>query len=430
VSNPPQAQIRVTKLSSAGAQALPPGGSVTYHVTVANVGIADASGTTVSDPLPNGIVSATWTCTGTNGAVCAANGTGAIQDTLSVFSPGGVATYTVTASVAAAPPPSVTNTVTVRPPNGSVCAPSNTPAPCTASATNPEVPQLELDNTSSAGPQRITPGGTVTYTVAVRNRGTLDVWGATLSNPLPVGIASARWTCSGTGGATCAASGSGAIADTLAHFPAGGVATYTITATVAALPPALVVDVATLVPPNESVCLPLSAASPCVVSAENAPVPQLLVQATGADHVQQNQPVTYTARFVNGGNVDASGTLATVALTLANWGHPTWTCVAANGAVCTPQGTGAINDTLTRFPPGASATYTFTGVALQGALQLTATGTPPANGVCLPNNTPGPCVANAQATIELIAAPALRDGGLGVLVLALVALGLWQRRRT
>jgi len=47
-------------------------------------------------------------------------------------------------------------------------------------------------------------------------------------------ILDVAWTCVGTGGATCAASGTGnTINETLTSFPAGGVATFVVTARLA-----------------------------------------------------------------------------------------------------------------------------------------------------------------------------------------------------
>jgi hypothetical protein len=52
VTNPYLAQISVTETSSMGTAPLPLTGQVVYTLTVSNNGNVDASGTTVSDPLP------------------------------------------------------------------------------------------------------------------------------------------------------------------------------------------------------------------------------------------------------------------------------------------------------------------------------------------------------------------------------------------
>jgi uncharacterized repeat protein (TIGR01451 family) len=81
-----------------------------------------------------------------------------------------------------------------------------------------------------------TPGTNVAYTIVVTNNGPFGVQNATVSDPLPAGIATASWTCANTsGGAACgAASGTGALNDTGLDLPASAVATYTVTLTVPA----------------------------------------------------------------------------------------------------------------------------------------------------------------------------------------------------
>ncbi len=52
-----------------------PDDTVTYTVTVSNTGATDADGTSVSDPIPRGVASQTWTCSTSGGATCAGAGT-------------------------------------------------------------------------------------------------------------------------------------------------------------------------------------------------------------------------------------------------------------------------------------------------------------------------------------------------------------------
>lgn len=76
------------------------------------------------------------------------------------------------------------------------------------------------------------PGRTQTYTVVAANAGPGDA-SATVALSPPAAVAGATWTCSGAGGASCAASGSGAINDA-AYLPAGGSVTYLFAASFAA----------------------------------------------------------------------------------------------------------------------------------------------------------------------------------------------------
>ncbi|GAB2830600.1 hypothetical protein GCM10027276_36590 [Comamonas piscis] len=101
-------------------------------------------------------------------------------------------------------------------------------AACTG---EPPSADLSITNTSSAS--SVAPGATVTYTIAASNAGPMDATGATVTNTLPAALTGATWTCVGTGGGTCTASGSGNINDSV-NLPAGATVTYTVTAKVAA----------------------------------------------------------------------------------------------------------------------------------------------------------------------------------------------------
>ena len=107
-------------------------GTVSYTVEYTSSGGGAADGSTIHDPVPAGVVSQTWTCTASGGAVCpAASGTGPITGTVATFPTGGRLVYTVTATLGATPPASLVNTSTITPPAGGVCADAST-APCTA----------------------------------------------------------------------------------------------------------------------------------------------------------------------------------------------------------------------------------------------------------------------------------------------------------
>ncbi|HJU39647.1 MAG TPA: DUF5979 domain-containing protein, partial [Tahibacter sp.] len=136
VQFPTPPRIAITKtVSPTGA--LTPGAAITYTVTVTNVGASDASGTTIADTLPAGLVNGAWTCSASGGAVCPTpSGTGAIAETIATFPIGGSIVYTITATVGANPPATIDNTASAAPPNG-LCSPGDTTPPCMATATSP-----------------------------------------------------------------------------------------------------------------------------------------------------------------------------------------------------------------------------------------------------------------------------------------------------
>ncbi len=94
------------------------------------------------------------------------------------------------------------------------------------------VQRTDLEMTKSDGLGSSVPGRTITYTIRARNLGTLIGQGR-LQDTLPAALSNASWSCSGTGGATCAAAaGSGGL-DQPIRIPAGGQLTYTLGATIA-----------------------------------------------------------------------------------------------------------------------------------------------------------------------------------------------------
>ncbi len=132
-SIPVQGVPAVAVSKTASSQSAAPGGSVTYTVLVANVGTVPVSDLQVNDPLPAGVVGFTWTCSAGGGAACpAANGSGAIVQTIASLPVGGSLTYTVVAQVGANPPDPVVNLVTVTPAELALCQPEGTPSPCQA----------------------------------------------------------------------------------------------------------------------------------------------------------------------------------------------------------------------------------------------------------------------------------------------------------
>lgn len=105
------------------------------------------------------------------------------------------------------------------------------------------------------------PGGTLVYTVVVRNLGTLPLGNVTISDPVPAGLTGFAWTCAG---AACpVAAGSGAVNVFVASFPAGAEAVFTISATVSSNPPNPILNVVTVTPETGAECAPDGSPPPC-----------------------------------------------------------------------------------------------------------------------------------------------------------------------
>lgn len=109
-----------------------PGQDVVYTITVSNTGPVTLFDVQIIDPLPIGISSFDWTCSGT---FCPnAAGSGPINELIPAFPAGQVVVYTVTALISPDAPDEVINTVTVLPPGLVACEPDGSPTPCEADA--------------------------------------------------------------------------------------------------------------------------------------------------------------------------------------------------------------------------------------------------------------------------------------------------------
>jgi len=400
-----------------------PGSTVSYTVTATNSGAVAVPSATLADPIPAGLTSFSWTCTAAGGAGCPhASGSGAINETLTVFPAGGSVQYLISATVSAAPPATVTNTATITPPGGGACSGGSAP-PCSSSAALPAGAVVSVHKSTTT--TSVTPNGPVSFTVTVTNSGSVPAPNTNLSDPQPAGIASQSWTCAPSGGAVCpAASGTGALSETIATFPAGGALTYTIAAVATAAPPAAVTNTATITPPAGGTCEDGCSAT---AAASAAPVIDAQAMSTSINGVA-GQNVTMTFKVTNAGAAAADGTHIDDPIP-AGLSSFAWTCSATGGAVCpNASGTGSIAETIGTFPSGGSLTYVVTALVSTSpppAITNTATITPPAGGLCT-----GSCIVTMQIRIAITSIPTL--GTIGLLLLAAglaVAATLLLRRR-
>src|SRR4029077_16110822 len=81
--------------------------STTYTIVVSNTGPSTATNVAVSDPLPAGVASFSWS------GNAHTNVSGPLSDTIASLASGGSVTYTVVAAISPAATGSLANTVTV-----------------------------------------------------------------------------------------------------------------------------------------------------------------------------------------------------------------------------------------------------------------------------------------------------------------------------
>lgn len=211
------------------------GSTVSYTIVVINNGASNVMSAIINDAIPAQVTTWSWTCTAQNGgaASCdpAVNINAGFTDIVDL-PVGASITYTVSAAVSGTATGDLVNTASISVPSGYT---DSNPADNSATDTDTFVlPSADLQITKTDGATDYIADSSRAYTIVVSNPGGPSaINGATVTDVFPAQLSSANWTCAGAGGATCTASGSGNINDTI-NLPVGSWATYTVNITIAA----------------------------------------------------------------------------------------------------------------------------------------------------------------------------------------------------
>jgi uncharacterized repeat protein (TIGR01451 family) len=351
---------------------------ITYTIVVTNnVGPSDALSVRVTDSKPPQIASWTWTCTTvTNASGCngVTNSTNNFTDTVNVRV-GGRIEYSVTAnlSILNQNPQSLSNTANILLPGGSGFVDPNLG---NNSATDVNIPFIDLQITKTDGGASYTAGGTVPYTVTVTNNSTFNLTGITLSDPKPPQVTTWSWTCAS--GCTPVNNSSSNFTDTI-DLTAGSSLVYNVTANISGTAgTGNITNTATVSAP-----VGLIDANPANNSATDVTPLYIDLQIAKTDGVDTYTPggvVNYTVIVTNNSPVTLNGVTVTDAMPalISSW---TWTCTPGPGASCTlGPGNTNINDSVVNLPAGGSVTYTIEAIVndfAAGTLENTATVNPP-----------------------------------------------------
>ena len=195
----PTAALIVTKTH--GRTSIGAGENDTYNIVVTNAGPSVISNALVTDSLPSALVGGVWTCNASAGSTCAnAAGSGNISELVTLAS-GGTATFTVSGTVAASTSPgTLSNTVNVAMPSGSV---DPTPANNVATDTTAIQQHAEIMVHKTDGASSAIPGQAIHYTVTVTNNGPSDVAGVAVVDTIPAELTGATWGCAASPGSSC-----------------------------------------------------------------------------------------------------------------------------------------------------------------------------------------------------------------------------------
>ncbi|MFA6958730.1 MAG: hypothetical protein WC538_22910 [Thermoanaerobaculia bacterium] len=111
---------------------------------------------------------------------------------------------------------------------------------------------VDLSITKTSGAATAVPGGNVAYTITASNAGPNTVFDARVVDSFPSTL-TCSWTCAGSPGNNCAASGSGNINDATVDLAVGGSVTYTANCTVSTVATGTIANTASILAPGTAV---------------------------------------------------------------------------------------------------------------------------------------------------------------------------------
>jgi gliding motility-associated-like protein/uncharacterized repeat protein (TIGR01451 family) len=353
----PVADLVTTKTTTATEYV--PGASVTYTINIKNNGPSDAPNVSIQDNAPAGTSISSWTARVISGSITpVAGGSGNLNQTIAVFPNGAEIAYDVTVDVPSAFSGNLANTVTVS-------SPATDPDPsCPACTTTPisAAPSADIVTTKTTAATSYVPGGSVTYTIRVKNNGPSAASNVNIVDVAPTGTTISNWTARViSGGVTPPATmGGGNLNQTIATFPNGAEIAYDVTIDIpSGFTGSLVNTAAVSSGTNDPDPSCAACTTPPISAAPQADI--VTVKTTSATQYVPGRSVIYTIRVTNNGPSDAAGVnirdIAPAGTSIGNW-----SATVTNGTVSLPNtsGNGSLNETIAVFPNGAEVTYEVT----------------------------------------------------------------------
>ena len=398
------------------AKALNRGELFRYTITAHTVSThSDANGTVLRSPVPKGLINSNWRCRSAVGACAQASGQGAIEQTLGNFSRGSVS-FDVVATVAADAPASIVQAAVALPPYGGSCALANNgtlsfrSAPCSAR----NVLATSANILVSRSEDYLADAATISTRFVLDNNGSAAD-GSVVDAVPDAGVSRLQWTCTGSGAICPQPSGSGAIHQTIATWPASGRLVYDLVSNVASSSTSRAKNDLRVTPSARGVCAATGDSGTCValysIPTEHAGLK--LSQSVDDLGARGGDVVTYR---INVGNASSAAAARDVVLHMAQPkgidAFVSWTCsAAATSATACPRssGTGVLREMFAQLAPSSDLNYLLRArVAAHPPATITgrATLTSPAStglGCGASDVTSHACVASSQfSTVPVI----------------------------
>lgn len=343
---PATADMAVTK--DDGLDRYIKGMTLTYAVTVSNMGPDSAENVVIADSAPPGTEITAWECEASGSVRCPnAAGSGDLAETVSIFPTDGELRYRIDLQTSLSSLDHLTNTATVSSDSTDPDQSNNS-----ASDTN-ELPNSPLLSNSD-GRDRYTPGTPTTYHVLLANPQVVpQISNIQFTDTITSGVAMS-WTCQdlALGNSECpATSGAGPIDATISQLTLGNTLYFSITADI---PSDFTGDLIHNAAVGSSAFTPMTATDTDV---EYRIADLSITNSDGRDTYTPGETTTYQVAAANAGPSDASNAWVQDQAA-AGTAITGWTCAAAGGAVCpNAGGSGNIDETAATLPVGGSLTY-------------------------------------------------------------------------
>ena len=405
-------RIPTVSITKNGPSAVISGANITYSIDVVNTSTADAQNLEIKDLVSTEISNVSWTAVATGSASVngSASGTGN-NITLNGNIPGGAAnkiTLNINGKVSAAYSGTLSNTATA--------TPAETGTVAKASSVNTAVQKVPVLAIEKTGPENISAGQTISYTLKVKNTATANADLATITDNVPAGIQNVTWTAATSGAASIngATSGTGNAISLIGNIPggSGNEINVTINGTVDPSTNVNLVNSATVTPAENGALAKTSN----TITTRVTKTPSVSLIKTGPSTAKAGETVTYIIDAVNVGPSNADN-IALADVVPAILTNVSWTAIASGtSAITATSGTGnvSLNGNLNVGNANkiqVTVRGTIPADQLNATINNVATATPVETGVSVNSNAIATVISNSSNISVVKSAPVSINAG-------------------
>ncbi|SMC70486.1 DUF7507 domain-containing protein [Pedobacter africanus] len=388
------------------------GASINYSIDVINTSTADAQNLEIKDLVPSEISAISWTATAAGAATI--NGTASGTGNSIVFTgniPAGAAnkiTLHISGKVSPAYNGILSNTATA--------TPAETGTAAKTSTVNTVVQKMPVLSIEKTGPENISAGQNISYTLKIKNNATADADLAAITDNVPAAIQNVTWSATASGAASIngPANGNGNNISLLGNIPSGtgNEILVTINGKVSPSANASLLNTATVTPAE----IGAEAKTSNTITTQVSKTPSVSLIKTGPATAKAGETITYIIDAVNAGPSNADN-LAIADVLPAVLTNVTWTALASgNSTVAAASGTGnlALNGNLNVGDANKIRVIisgTIPANQLNTTISNTATATPEETGLTISSNAVNTVIANRSNISILKSAPVSAKAG-------------------